>query len=50
MEDTGRLPGWIALASPERNPNIFGALGLAEKSSISLLSRNPAPGTVIPLP
>ena len=43
MDESGRLPGAIALASPCTRPNMFGAPGLAAKSSISLLSRKPVP-------
>ena len=50
IDDSGRLPGAIALASPPTTPNIFGEPGLTEKSSISLLSRKPAPSTTLPLP
>ncbi|MNT68027.1 hypothetical protein D3C72_2062230 [compost metagenome] len=39
------LFGAMALASPPTKPYIFGAPGLTEKSSISLLSRKPAPFT-----
>ena len=50
IDESGRLPGAIALASPCTRPNMFGVPGLAEKSSISLFSRKPSPGTVMPLP
>ncbi len=45
-----RFSGAIALASPCTRPNWFGVPGLAAKSSISLLSRKPAPVTVTRLP
>ena len=50
IAESGRLPGSIAFASPCTSPNIFGAFGLDVKSSISSFSRNPRPGTVMPLP
>ena len=50
IDESGRLPGAIALASPCTRPNMFGAPGFDAKSSISLLSRKPRPGTVMPLP
>src|SRR3546814_6713576 len=37
IDDNGRLPGAIALASSPINPNAFGTPGFTEKSSISLL-------------
>src|SRR6202034_637145 len=46
MDDSIRLPGAIAFASPITSPSLFGVPGWAVKSSISLLSRNPAPGTL----
>ena len=50
IDDNGRLPGWIAFASPCTRPNMFGVPGFAAKSSISLFSRKPSPGAVTPLP
>ena len=50
IEDKGRFPGSIALATPPISPKPFGEPTFAEKSSISLLSKNPAPATEIPLP
>ena len=47
MELNMRLPGAMALASPPIRPNALAAPGLLEKSSISLLSRNPPPVTTI---
>ena len=40
-----RLPGWMAFCAPCTRPNMFGAPTLAVKSSISLLSVTPVPGT-----
>ena len=40
-----RLPGWMAFCAPITRPNMFGAPTLAVKSSISLLSVTPVPGT-----
>ncbi len=42
MADSGRLFGPTAFASPWMRPNMLGAPGLEEKSSISLLSRKPS--------
>src|SRR6186713_1980061 len=50
IDESIRLPGAIALASRPTTPNKFGTPGLAEKSSISLFSRNPAPRTTSPHP
>ncbi len=50
MDESGRLCGAMALASPCTSPNMLGAPGLAAKSSISLFSRKPAPSTVTPQP
>ena len=50
MLERGRLPAAIELASPPSRPNALGEPGLAEKSSISLFSKNPAPATAMPLP
>ena len=41
------FPGATALYSPPVRPNAFGTPGFIEKSSISLLSSIPVPGTVI---
>ncbi len=46
MAESMRLPGAMALASPWTSPYMFGVPGLAAKSSISLLRRNPPPVTV----
>ena len=45
-----RLPGATALAVPPVAPNMFIAPGFAEKSSISLFRRKPAPRTTRPQP
>ena len=50
IEDKGLFPGAIALASFPINPKAFGTPGFAEKSSISLFRKNPAPSTIHPLP
>ena len=50
MEESGRLPGAMALASAPTTPNWFGAPGLTEKSSISSFRRKPAPSTTMPEP
>ena len=50
IDDSIRLPGSILFAAPCTRPNVFGDPGFAVKSSISLLSRKPAPATVTPLP
>ena len=50
IDDSMRLPGAMALAAPPTTPYMFGAPGLTLKSSISLLSRKPAPATTTPSP
>src|SRR5262245_61786272 len=50
IDDSMRLPGSILFAAPWTRPNVFGAPGLVAKSSISLLSKKPAPVTVTALP
>ena len=50
IEDSGRLKGSTALASAPTTPKRFGVPGFALKSSISSLSRKPAPVTTIPDP
>ena len=45
MEDSMRAPAATEFASPCTRPNRFGLPGDTTKSSISLLSRNPAPFT-----
>lgn len=40
IDDSGRLPGWMALASAANQAVGVGHAGFAEKSSISLLSRD----------
>ena len=45
IELSMRLPGAIALVVPVTRPALFGCPGRAVKSSISLFSRKPAPGT-----
>jgi hypothetical protein len=50
MAESIRFPGSMALAAPWTSPNWLGTPGRAVKSSISLLSRNPAPVTVTRLP
>src|SRR4026208_1233445 len=44
------LPGAIAFALPWIKPYMFGTPGLAAKSSISSLRKNPAPPTKTPEP
>ena len=44
------FPGSAELALPPVSPNILGTPGFTEKSSISLLSRNPALSATILLP
>ncbi len=43
MEDSGTLPGAIALGSPVTSPYALGTPGRAAKSSISSLSSTPVP-------
>ncbi len=50
IADSIRLPGAIALASPCTRPYMLGLPGAVAKSSISSLSRKPAPVTVTALP
>ena len=50
MELSIRFPGSIALAILPTSPYALGIPGFDEKSSISLLSRKPAPSTTIPFP
>ena len=50
IEESGLLFGSIAFASLPIRPNTFGTPGLEEKSSISLLRKNPAPFTTHPFP
>jgi hypothetical protein len=50
IEDSGRLPGTMALAGLCKSPNIFFTPTFAVKSSISLFMRMPVPGIVTPLP
>ena len=50
IAESGRLPGWIALESPWTSPYMLGRPGALARSSISSLSRNPAPVTVTALP
>ena len=50
MELSGRFKASTAFASPPSRPKAFGTPGLETKSSISLLSRKPAPGTEIAEP
>ena len=45
MLESGRLPGAGRFASAPTNPNAFGAPASAAKSSISLFSTTPMPGT-----
>ncbi len=45
MLDSGVLPGATALATPCTRPNMLGLPGAAVKSSISLFSTMPVPGT-----
>jgi len=46
MELSGRLCGAISLAVKPISPKALGSPGLAEKSSISLFSMKPVPGTM----
>ena len=50
IADSMRLPGAMAFASPWTRPYMLGFPGAAVKSSISSLSRKPAPLTVTALP
>ena len=50
IEESGRLRGAGALASPPRRPKALGAPALAAKSSSSLLSRMPVPSATSPRP
>lgn len=50
IDDSGRLREPTAFASSPISPNTFGTPGFTEKSSISLLRKKPAPGTMMPLP
>jgi len=50
MDESGRLPGTMALASPWMRPNMFGVPTCEVKSSISLFMRMPVPGMVTPEP
>ena len=50
IAESMRFFGAMALASPWIRPYWFGWPGAPVKSSISLLSRNPAPCTVTALP
>jgi len=50
MELSILLPGAMEFFSPPIRPYAFGAPGFAEKSSISLFSRIPVPGTARPEP
>ena len=50
IDDNMRLPGSTLLASAPISPNMLGVPGLAEKSSISLLRRKPAPCTTVLAP
>ena len=50
MAESILLPGSTPLSSPWTRPKKLGVPGFAVKSSISLLSRNPAPATVTLLP
>jgi hypothetical protein len=50
IADSMRFPGSIAFRSPWTSPYWFGVPGRDVKSSISLLSTNPAPATVTLLP
>jgi hypothetical protein len=45
IEESIRLPGATAFASPWIRPNMFGRPGAVAKSSISLLRKKPASGT-----
>ncbi|MNP40700.1 hypothetical protein D3C76_1343570 [compost metagenome] len=50
IDESMRLPGSIALASPPTTPKALATPGLELKSSISSLSKKPAPLTTTPLP
>ena len=45
IADSMRLPASTAFRSPCTRPNWFGVPGFAEKSSMVLLRKNPAPST-----
>ena len=46
MDDSGRLPGAMALASPWTSPNRLGVSGATVKSSISSFISTPVPGAI----
>ena len=50
IDDSMRLPGSILLRTPWTRPNVFGSPGLAVKSSISSLRKNPADSRYTPEP
>ena len=50
IEESMRLPGATALASPWTRPYMFVSPGLVAKSSISLFMRKPRPGATRALP
>ena len=50
IDESGRLPGAMALAAPCTRPNMLGTPGLDVKSSISSFSRKPVPGAITPAP
>ncbi len=50
MDESGRLPGWIAFFVPCTRPNRFGTPVLTVKSSISSLRKNPVSPAITPAP
>ena len=50
IEESGRLPGAMALRAPCSSPNILAVPGLAVKSSISSLRKKPVPGAITAAP
>ena len=50
IDESGRLPGAIALRSPCTSPYIFATPGFDVKSSISSFKRNPVSPATTPAP
>jgi hypothetical protein len=50
IEESGRLPAATAFAAAPSMPYWFGAPALAEKLSMLLFQRNPAPAATAPMP
>ena len=44
MDESGRLPGWIALASPCIRPNMFGVAGLGGEVVHLVVEQEAEPG------